>query len=149
MGIKSFPGLVIQHCRPVCSSRILPPVSANQGRNLRSVCTAPFMLAQHGPRLLPSLSQRREGAEERMPTRRCCYRVRAQPESWLSWRINLQLVLEVPHSKELVIKAAIIFDSERPQHVTLRCLPCVNILPGTVEWSHVMQVKYTVSFKPW
>lgn len=22
------------------------------------------------------------------------------------------------------------------------CMPCVNILPGTVEWTHVMQVKY-------
>ena len=33
-------------------------------------------------------------------------------------------------------------DYESPETRTLCCLPCVNIPPGTVEWSHVMQVKY-------
>lgn len=33
-------------------------------------------------------------------------------------------------------------DCERVERRTLHCMPCVNILCGTVEWSRVMQVKY-------
>lgn len=52
---ETIPGLVSRRRCPVCPSRNLPPVSANHGRNLRSVGSAPFTMAQHGtPRRSPS-----------------------------------------------------------------------------------------------
>lgn len=110
---------------------------------MRSVGSVPFTMAQHSAELLPFLLSHRPGRTEgKMLTRSCHCGSHVQPGSWLSRRQTSSWSGKCHTKGNSSLEAAIILDCGRLETRTLCCMPCVNILPGTVEWSHVMQVKY-------
>lgn len=142
---RSFETVIKNHprpqcCRPVCPSRSLPSVSAKPREEIEELWLRSIYhgSARHRTAYLPAVTltwkYRGEDAHQRLKP---C-------PTWIMavWQDRQAAVLGSATLKGTLFVAAIILDCERLETRTLRCMPCVNILPGTVEWSHVMQVKY-------
>lgn len=144
---KTIPSLVIRRCYPVCPSRNLPSVSAKPREEIeeRWLSSIYHGSAWHRTASLPTVIQiwkyRGEDAHQKLslwkPFFSLDHGCLADKQA-----AGLGKCHTKGNSLSKLLLFFCFFDCERLETRTLRCMPCVNILPGTVEWSHVMQVKY-------